>query len=89
LTIFFLHIFKIFSDFLITAYIFERGEQRTPGELTDLRSSLVNNITLATWTVRYGFYRHLKSTSKYFHSTMISFIKYQAANNHICCDEVL
>ncbi|CAG9768668.1 unnamed protein product [Ceutorhynchus assimilis] len=46
-------------DFLITCHIFESCGNLSPGELTDLRSALVNNITFANLVVRYNLHKYL------------------------------
>lgn len=44
-------------DFLITSYIFESCGNLKPGELTDLRSALVNNVTFASYVVKLGLHK--------------------------------
>ncbi|KOB76458.1 Uncharacterized protein OBRU01_05716 [Operophtera brumata] len=41
-------------DFLITSHIFENSPDMKPGQLTDLRSALVNNVTFAAYVVKLG-----------------------------------
>lgn len=46
-------------DFLITSHIFENGRNLTPGDLTDLRSALVNNVTIASYVVKLGLHKYV------------------------------
>lgn len=76
-------------DFLVTAYIFENCGKLSPGELTDLRSALVNNITFACLSVRYGFYKFMNHGSPALMDSMDRFLKYQIERDHIIDEEVL
>lgn len=78
----------VFSDFLITAYIFENCGKLTPGQLTDLRSALVNNVTLACLTVRYRFYKFLNAGSPALIEAIDRFVQFQEQRNHIIDEEV-
>lgn len=44
-------------DFLITAHIYENNPRLSPGDLTDLRSALVNNVTFAAYVVKLGLHK--------------------------------
>lgn len=44
-------------DFLITSHIFENCRELKPGEMTDLRSALVNNVTFASYVVKLGLHK--------------------------------
>lgn len=44
-------------DYLITRFLFEHKKQYSPGVLTDLRSSLVNNTIFASLAVKYNFHK--------------------------------
>ncbi|CAG9133285.1 unnamed protein product [Plutella xylostella] len=44
-------------DLLITAHCFEHCRALRPGELTDLRSALVNNVTFAAYVVKLGLHK--------------------------------
>ncbi|CAG9824066.1 unnamed protein product [Phaedon cochleariae] len=46
-------------DFLITCHIYESCGNLNPGQLTDLRSALVNNNTFASLVVRNGLHKFL------------------------------
>jgi endoribonuclease Dicer len=47
-------------DYLITRHIFESGKNFSPGQLTDLRSALVNNGFFASIAVKFNFHKYLK-----------------------------
>ncbi|GJQ77072.1 Dcr-2 [Trypoxylus dichotomus] len=76
-------------DFLITMHIYETGKHLNPGNLTDLRSALVNNITFACFTVRCGFHKHLLAISNKLQSYIDRFIKYQENKDFSVNDDVL
>ncbi|XP_055377203.1 endoribonuclease dcr-1 [Condylostylus longicornis] len=75
-------------DFLITCYIFERCGDMDPGKLTDLRSALVNNVTLACLTVRHKFHLFLLSQNAALTQSIITFTEFQAQNNFKVTDQV-
>ncbi|KAK0080172.1 hypothetical protein PV326_008304 [Microctonus aethiopoides] len=76
-------------DFLITVYIYENCGDLSPGALTDLRSALVNNITFACLTVKYGLHTALLSHAPSLSETIERFVKYQEERDHIIDDELL
>lgn len=76
------------ADFLITCHIYESCGLLTPGELTDLRSALVNNVTFASLTVRNGFHKFMKYTSPKLMDVVDSFVKFQEERNHVINEEV-
>lgn len=76
-------------DFLISSYIFERCEKMHPGELTDLRSALVNNITLACICVRHKFHLNILAQNSLLSEKMNTFYQYQLAQKHVVTDQVL
>ncbi|UYV74239.1 DICER1 [Cordylochernes scorpioides] len=47
-------------DFIVTSYIYKDSRLYTPGQLTDLRSSLVGNSFFSFMAVKYGFDKCLK-----------------------------
>ncbi len=56
-------------DYLVTCYIFsEYGTCLTPGEVTNLRSALVNNNTLAKIAVDTRIYTELQVRNRTFSS---------------------
>ena len=50
-------------DYLITVYLVTKNRDLTPGQITDMRSALVNNNTLADIAVRNGLHKHLLQQS--------------------------
>ncbi|KAJ6637389.1 Endoribonuclease Dicer [Pseudolycoriella hygida] len=76
-------------DFLISTYIYERCKDMDPGRLTDLRSALVNNITLACVCVRHKFHLNILSQSSMLSEKMNTFYKYQLEQKHVVTDQVL
>lgn len=78
----------IISDFLITTYIIEHCNNRTPGEITDIRSSLVNNITFASLSARIGLHRFLLARSVSLTESISRFYEHQQKTNHKIGEEV-
>ncbi|ETN64340.1 dicer-1 [Anopheles darlingi] len=64
-------------DFLITLYIFERNPHMSPGQLTDLRSALVNNVTLACVLVRFRLHHYILSQSPMLTDKIDKFVEVQ------------
>ena len=50
-------------DYLITCYLVTKNQDLTPGQITDMRSALVNNNNLADIAVRNGLQKHLLQQS--------------------------
>lgn len=50
-------------DFLVTRHLYMHHSHMPPGELTDLRSAVVNNYSFAALAVQMGFPKHLRSLS--------------------------
>lgn len=50
-------------DFLVTRYLYRNHSHMPPGELTDVRSAVVNNYSFAALAVQMGFSKHLRSLS--------------------------
>ncbi|XP_050079861.1 endoribonuclease Dicer [Anopheles maculipalpis] len=69
-------------DFLISMHIFERNPNMSPGQLTDLRSSLVNNVNLACVLVRYDLHLFILSQSPMLTDTIGKFVDVQRHNNN-------
>ena len=69
-------------DFLVTSYITEQCPIMDPGRLTDLRSALVNNVTLACIIVRNGLHKFLMSENSLLSETIKSFVMYQTKTQH-------
>lgn len=76
------------SDFVITTYIIEHCQDKTPGEITDIRSSLVNNITFASLSTRIGLHRFLLAKSVKLTEAIDRFYEHQQKNNHKIGQEV-
>lgn len=75
-------------DFLITSYIYERCPHMDPGTLTDLRSALVNNVTLACLCVRYNIHVHILSQNAALAEAISLFQKFQTKNKHEVTEHV-
>lgn len=75
-------------DFLVTAYIIERCPNLDPGRLTDLRSALVNNVTLACLCVRYNIHEHILYQNEWLSEVIARFVKYQNEHDHEVNDHV-
>ncbi|XP_026808824.1 endoribonuclease Dicer-like isoform X3 [Rhopalosiphum maidis] len=76
-------------DFLITTYIIEHCYNKTPGEITDIRSSLVNNITFASLSARIGLHRFILAQSIQMTEAIDRFYEHQQKNNHKIGQEIL
>ncbi|XP_011693477.1 PREDICTED: endoribonuclease Dicer-like isoform X2 [Wasmannia auropunctata] len=76
-------------DFLITCYIYENCGNLSPGDLTDLRSALVNNVTFACLTVRYGLHTALLAYAPKLHEIIDRFVKFQEERDFVVNDELL
>lgn len=76
-------------DFLITCHIYESCGVLNPGELTDLRSALVNNVTFASLAVRNGFHKFIKYSSPKLMGLIDTFVKFQEDHKHVINEEVL
>lgn len=75
-------------DLLITTYITERCPFMDPGQLTDLRSALVNNATLACLCVRYNIHKHILYQDSLLSETIGRFVDFQSQHNHEIADHV-
>ncbi|KAJ8969648.1 hypothetical protein NQ314_001650 [Rhamnusium bicolor] len=76
-------------DFLITCYIYESCGNLNPGQLTDLRSALVNNNTFASLLVRCGFHKFLLMMNSLLQRHIDKFVEYLKSKNYEIDDEVL
>ncbi|KAL0880107.1 hypothetical protein ABMA27_002595 [Loxostege sticticalis] len=77
-------------DFLITSHIFENCRALKPGELTDLRSALVNNVTFASYVVKLGLYKFLCSQlNPSLDSAIMAFVEHQEQRDHEVIEDVL
>lgn len=75
-------------DFLITCYIVERCPNMDPGQLTDLRSALVNNVTLACLCVRNNVHLHILSQNAMLTESINRFVDFQSKYKHEVTDHV-
>lgn len=75
-------------DMLITAYIFERFQNKTPGMITDLRMALVNNVTLACCCVRHRFHLFLLYENVTLTESIKSFVDFQETQGHTVTDNL-
>ena len=62
-------------DFLVTQHIYNSKKDLAPGELTDLRSALVNNNIFAVIAVNNDYHRYLKELSPDLFTTIENFVK--------------
>ncbi|KAH9630165.1 hypothetical protein HF086_004871, partial [Spodoptera exigua] len=77
-------------DFLITSHIFENCRELKPGEMTDLRSALVNNVTFASYVVKLGLHKFLCSElNPTLDKAIILFVEHQVQRNHEIVEDVL
>ncbi|XP_014275311.1 endoribonuclease Dicer [Halyomorpha halys] len=76
-------------DFLITSHIYNKCKNISPGELTDLRSALVNNVTFACLTVRYGFHKFMLTKTCKLTDIIKRFVEHQEKRNHKIGAEIL
>lgn len=76
-------------DFLITIHIYEKCSALTPGDLTDLRSALVNNVTLACLSVRNHFQKFLLYHSSVLNEYIGRFVKNQEERDHVIDHDIL
>lgn len=77
-------------DFLVTSYTSEQCKSMDPGKLTDLRSALVNNVTLACVVVRNGIHKFLRSQNLLLSEAIKKFVEYQTSQGHqIVLDQII
>lgn len=77
-------------DFLVTSYISEQCPKMDPGKLTDLRSALVNNVTLACIVVRNGIHKYLLSGNVLLSEAIKKFVAYQnSKDNRVVLDQII
>lgn len=73
---------------MITTYIIEHCNNKSPGEITDIRSALVNNITFASLSIRIGLHKFLLAKSVKLTEAIDSFYEHQKKNNYKIGQEV-
>ncbi|XP_052740940.1 endoribonuclease Dicer isoform X2 [Bicyclus anynana] len=77
-------------DFLITSHIYENSPKLKPGELTDLRSSLVNNVTFASYVVKLGLHKFLcTQMNASLENAIKTFVEHQEERGHEIVEDVL
>ncbi|KAJ2950977.1 hypothetical protein O0L34_g5354 [Tuta absoluta] len=77
-------------DFLITSHIFESCPSLNPGDLTDLRSALVNNVTFASYVVKMGLHKYLcYQLNPCLETAIMAFIEHQERREHNIQEDVL
>ncbi|KAK8759820.1 hypothetical protein V5799_028913, partial [Amblyomma americanum] len=65
-------------DYLVTRYLYEGPHKFNPGQLTDLRSSLVNNTFFAALVVRHGLHHCLLHCNPGLFNAVSRFVQHQA-----------
>lgn len=75
-------------DMLITCYIFERNQNMNPGQMTDLRMALVNNITLGCICVRNKFHLFLLYENAPLSEAIKVFADFQQTQNYRVTNQV-
>ena len=69
-------------DYVITRHLYEDKQRiHSPGELTDLRSALVNNNIFAYLAVKYEFYKYFKYFSPALYTIIENFVLNQKKRN--------
>ncbi|XP_065349266.1 endoribonuclease Dicer-like [Cloeon dipterum] len=76
-------------DFLTTCHIYEHCGNLSPGVVTDVRSSIVNNNVFGSFVVRYGLHTFLLHNSSLLFGFIDNFVEHQQMNNHVIDDESL
>nr|WJM99459.1 endoribonuclease dicer 2 [Ips calligraphus] len=76
-------------DFLITCHIFESCGKLDPGELTDLRSALVNNNTFGSLVVRHNLHKYMLMINSKLQSMVDRFADFIESKKFEIDDEVL
>lgn len=76
-------------DLLITLFIFENNTQLNPGDLTDLRSALVNNETFAAYIIKLGLHKYLKHYNTKLTSLIAKFESFQNMRKNEITGDVL
>ncbi|KAI0988605.1 hypothetical protein GJ496_003215, partial [Pomphorhynchus laevis] len=63
-------------DFLITRFIYLDCKKYTPGQVSSLRSALVNNCTMAMLSVKHKLYQHVIYVSAALYKDIDRFVEY-------------
>lgn len=77
-------------DFMITTHIYENCPNLKPGDITNLRSALVNNSTFAAYTVKLGLHKLMCSNfDRALYDAIQKFVEHQVERNHEILEDVL
>lgn len=77
-------------DFLITSHIFENCRDLKPGEITDLRSALVNNVTFAAYVVKLELHKFICCELNVpLSKAIVMFVEHQNQRKHEIEEDVL
>ncbi|CAM4797342.1 unnamed protein product [Rotaria magnacalcarata] len=71
-------------DYVITRYLYEHPKRHSPGELTDLRSALVNNNIFAYIAVKYDFHKYFRCHSNELFLLIDKFVQAQKDKSTWC-----
>ncbi|CAG9133284.1 unnamed protein product [Plutella xylostella] len=72
------------------AHCFEHCRALRPGELTDLRSALVNNVTFAAYVVKLGLHKYIcYQLNSLLDQAIMSFVEHQQQRGHEIVEDVL
>lgn len=69
-------------DFLITLHLYKVHPNLSPGDMTDLRSSLVDNVTFGYLTVTNKIHKHLKYSSVNLYQTIERYLSHVKLLKH-------
>ncbi|XP_074599863.1 endoribonuclease Dcr-1 [Brevipalpus obovatus] len=69
-------------DFLITRHLYEDSRKHSPGQLTDLRSALVNNTFFASLAVEYNFHKYLRYKTPDLYRVISKFVDYRNSSTN-------
>ncbi|CAF4672430.1 unnamed protein product [Rotaria sp. Silwood1] len=71
-------------DYVITRYLYEHPKRHSPGELTDLRSALVNNNIFAYIAVKYDYHKYFRCHSNELFLLIDKFVQTQKDKSTWC-----
>lgn len=74
-------------DFLVTCFIFEKCDDLSPGDLTDLRSALVNNNTFASFVVRLGLHKYMLLMNSKLQHYIDNFVEFFVSKKDFVIDD--
>lgn len=73
---------------MITSYTIQYCKKITPGEISEIKSSLVNNITFSSLSTRIGLHRFILAKSLEMTEAIDRFYNIQQKKNHTIWQEV-